>query len=120
MKLLLKNTIILLLFCFLQIYGQSSWRADLRVYDESYIGGEGNKELNVNMIVDLYYNNVPYSPQSNYKYEFFKKLILEPNPEWIEFSTSPQWGNNIQGTHAYQDSTLAPAGKFDIYCFLLY
>jgi len=114
MKSVLIKIVILSFSSIFQLYGQSGWRADLRVLDENYIGGAGNKEVNVNMIVDLYYNDVLILPQSNYKYEFFKKYILLPNPEWVAYA--PKWGDNQQGTHTYQDSTWIPEGKFDVYC----
>ena len=39
-----------------------------------------------------------------------------PDPEWTEYSTSPQWGDNTQGTHSYQDSATVPEGKFEVKC----
>lgn len=71
--------ITLSIFNLTQIFGQSGWRADLRVYNESYIQ---ETEVNVNMVVDLYYDDVLVLPQSNYKYEFFYRYV---STEWIKF-----------------------------------
>ncbi len=114
MKTLIRSisVILLLLVGFIKTNAQSGWSADLHVDHENYIQ---NTEVNVNMIVDLYdENNNLVQPQSNYKYEFFKKYILEPNPQWISYGV--QWGVNQQGTHTYQDSTQAPEGKFEVKC----
>ncbi len=116
MKSLLTIIILLLIANVDPFKAQTGWVADLRVNEESYIGGLGNKEANVNMIADLFYNGELIVPQSNYKYEFFKRYILEPDLDWIEFAASPQWGYNQQGTHVYQDSTWSPEGKFEVYC----
>ncbi len=94
-----------------QIYGQSGWRADVRDYHENNFGVH---ELNVSMIADLYDDDILQPVLPTYKYEFFKRYILLPDPEWIAYA--PQWGINTQGTHAYQDSTIVPEGKFVIYC----
>jgi hypothetical protein len=98
-----------------QIYGQSGWRADLRVDDE-YLFFNQPPEINVSVIAELYYNDELKPVLQNYKYEFFRKYILLPNPEWVEYITSPQWGDNHQGTHTYLDSTIVPEGKFEVYC----
>ena len=66
--------ITLSIFNLTQIFGQSGWRADLRVYNESYIQ---ETEVNVNMVVDLYYDDVLVLPQSNYKYEFFTDMFQQ-------------------------------------------
>ena len=109
----MKSILIIIILSFssiCSILGQSGWRADLRVYEESNFGVH---ELNVRMIVDLYDNNGLVTPQPNYKYEFFKRHPLL-GPEWILAAT--KWGINTLGTHANQDSTELPAGKLDFYC----
>ena len=56
------------------LYGQNGWSADLRVYHENYQVNDPNKEMNINMIVDLYYNNILQSVLPSTKYEFFEKI----------------------------------------------
>ena len=109
-------TIVLSFINIFQVYGQSGWISDLRVISENYHVDDPRKEMNVVMIADLYFNNVLIDPQSNYKYEFYFSYPLEENPEWVGYLTNPQFGNNIKGTHAYQDSTKIPEGMRDVYC----
>lgn len=108
---ILKYAIIIFLTFQIQILSQSGWRADLRVVSENYIQ---NTEVNVLMIVDLYYNGVKVSPQSNYKFEWFRHLPLVPNSGWELRST--YFGNPENGTHTYQDPNQVPEGLIDFYC----
>lgn len=119
MKSFLITILILLFVNIYQLYGQNIWQADLLVESESLLNYKPTDpdeldEIDVSMRVDLYYNGVLVTPQSNYKYEFFKKYILVPNSNWVSYGV--QWGINTQGTHTYIDSTQAPEGKFDVYC----
>ena len=51
-----------------QLFGQSGWKADLRVFNESQTdtGDPPEHEYNVNMVADLYYNGSLVTPQPNY------------------------------------------------------
>lgn len=115
MKRLFLFTMILILNL-VSIYGQSGWTADLRVDAEYVFPNPINPEVNVDMYADLYYNDELKPVLPTYKYEFFKRYILLPDPEWIQYITTPQWGDNHQGTHTYLDSTVVPEGKFEVYC----
>lgn len=115
MKRLFLFTMILILNL-VSIYGQSEWTADLRVDAEYVFPNPIDPEVNVSMYADLYYNDELKPVLPTYKYEFFKRYILLPDPVWIQFITTPQWGDNHQGTHTYLDSTIVPEGKFEVYC----
>ena len=104
------------LFNLIQVFAQGNYTLDLRVDEEANHVDDPDKEMDVILKADLYLDDSLLNPQSNYKYEFYRRYILESNPQWIMYGTSPQWGNNQQGTHPYQDSTHVPQGKFEIKC----
>lgn len=103
--------VVVLYFNSCLLYGQSGWEADLRVTSEFYIQ---YTEVNVSMIVDLYYNGNLVSPDSNYEYNWWIMSPNSENPSWHSWTTN--YGYNTQGTHTYQDSTEEYAGLFDVKC----
>ena len=101
--------IMTLIFNLVLTYGQSEWRADLRVDGEYYIQFT---EINVGIVCDLYFDDVLVSPQANYRFDWYRSL---PNsdPTWVYRLTV--YGSGEYGTHAIQDSNDI-YGKLDFYC----